>query len=72
MKNLEKYKNDLEKNMDKGELLLYSFEYICFPKTIKDKKVLEKLPNFYEKYQEWYSEALVLIKQLLSDRLDDF
>jgi len=33
---------------------------------------MKKLPIFSNDYQEWYSEALVLIKQLLIDRLDDF
>jgi hypothetical protein len=30
------------------------------------------LPSFRESYQEWYSESLSLIKQLLNDRLQDF
>ncbi|NQZ24499.1 MAG: hypothetical protein HRT53_20940 [Colwellia sp.] len=31
-----------------------------------------KLPNFKIHYDSWYSEALVVIKQMLPDRLDDF
>jgi hypothetical protein len=75
MKSYEKYKNDLEKLLKKGKLLLYSFQYKCYPNAIKDKKVikeLKELPEFFEEYQKWYSEALILIKQLLVDRLDDF
>jgi hypothetical protein len=35
-------------------------------------KFLEALPSFKVKYQSWYSEAQLLIKQLLPDRLGDF
>ena len=31
-----------------------------------------KLPNFNRSYDAWYSESLVVIKQLLPDRVDDF
>lgn len=30
------------------------------------------MPDFSEKYEDWYSEAKTLIRQLLSVRLDDF
>ena len=36
------------------------------------KKLAGRLPSFSSEYQAWYSEAKVLIKQLLPDRLDDF
>lgn len=39
-------------------------------KQLKDNKI--KLPTFVNEYDSWYSEALVLIKQLLPDRLEDF
>ena len=35
-------------------------------------KHIKKLPDFNQKYQGWYSEALSLIKQILPDRLEDF
>lgn len=38
----------------------------------KAKELLAKLPQFTTSYQPWYSEAKVLIKQLLPDRLADF
>ena len=34
--------------------------------------LLRTLPPLSEGYQAWYSEALILIKQLLKDRLPDF
>ncbi len=30
------------------------------------------LPNFKRSYDSWYSESLVVVKQLLPDRLEDF
>jgi hypothetical protein len=32
----------------------------------------QNLPDFEDEYQSWYSEAKLLIKQLLPDRIDDF
>jgi len=39
-------------------------------KQLKESKI--KLPTFVNEYDSWYSEVLVLIKQLLPDRLEDF
>ena len=39
---------------------------------IKTKKYLKGLPVFTADYQSWYSESLVLLKQLLPVRCDDF
>src|SRR5690606_622832 len=36
------------------------------------KEHMDALPDFKDAYQFWYSESLVLIKQLLPDRLNDF
>ena len=41
-----------------------------FKKKLEDDGV--KLPNFNSCYDSWYSEALVIIKQMLPDRVDDF
>ena len=56
--------------------------FACFPdetrkfyaKVHGDKasKMLKALPDFNSEYQAWYSEAKVLIRQLLPDRLADF
>ena len=76
--NLEKYKKDLEKLIAKGDLLGISMRYECFPEEIekalgnKSDELIKALPNFYDEYQTWYSEAKVVIKQLLPDRLSDF
>jgi hypothetical protein len=84
MKNIDKYKNDLTLLIEKGDKLNISMKYECFPDEIKkqiyshlkdDKKTTEyiaKLLPFNKEYQSWYTESLVLIKQLLPDRTSDF
>jgi hypothetical protein len=50
----------------------------CYPeqfaKSLGDnaEEYIKKLPKFSSDYQAWYSEAKVIIKQLLPDRLSDF
>lgn len=78
--NLDKYKADLEKLVNKGKLLQVAMEYDCFPERIEEiygkdkdgKELLEGLPSFGKEYQSWYSESFAVVKQLLPDRLDDF
>lgn len=80
--NLEKYKEDLEQLIADGELLINSMYKEYAPELFKkiyqgiDKEKHENfiklLPNFSSKYQDWYSESLVIIKQLLPDRINDF
>lgn len=84
MKNLEKYKADLNLLIDKGDKLDVSIKYNCFKDEItrqitaslKDEKkiseYIKKILPFNKEYQSWYSESLVLIKQLMPDRLNDF
>lgn len=76
--NLEKYKKDLEKLISKGDLLHIAMQHECFPDEVKKalgkdaQEIIKQLPKFNAEYQAWYSEAKVLIKQLLPDRLADF
>lgn len=76
--NIEKYKNDLERLVEKGELLLQAMLSECFPEEFrkvqgdKANQVINDLPKFVDDYQKWYSESKVLVKQLLPDRLTDF
>jgi len=82
--NLERYKKDLKRLIDDGTQLLMAMRFVfkqdefksCLKQVLKsEKKVTEfikKLPSFSDNYQTWYSEALVLLKQLLPDRISDF
>jgi len=80
--NVDRYKRDVEALIKLGEQLHLSMQRECFPKETdeavrqafgdKASKIIEDLPTFAETYQSWYSEAKVLIKQLLPDRLADF
>lgn len=44
------------------------------PENIKEQLNKDgiKLPNFNRSYDSWYSESLVVLKQLLPDRVEDF
>lgn len=80
--NLDRYKKDLDALLTKGNDLHLAMQTECFPEEVereikkssggKVKEILKALPSFREAYQTWYSEAKVLIRQLLPDRLSDF
>ena len=69
--NIEKYKKDLESLIKKGKSLYISIRKEC---GIQDSDLpTESTPsNFQEEYQEWYSEALSIIRQVIPDRAEDF
>ncbi|HPZ61793.1 MAG TPA: nucleotide-binding protein [Bacteroidales bacterium] len=67
--NLEKYKNDLDKLIEEGELLKNA---LIIEEKTKNKDNIEINYSFKENYQTWYSESLNLIKIILPDRLNDF
>lgn len=80
--NIDRYKDDLKKLLDTGNDLYNGMQYECYPEKfkelaklqLKDKtdEYIKKLPSVKGKYQIWYSEALVIIKLILPDRLADF
>lgn len=76
--NIETYKKDLDKLTEKGNMLLMAMQHECYPEKMEEalgkdaKKIIKTFPKFNDEYQTWYSEAKILIKQLLQDRLDDF
>jgi hypothetical protein len=77
--NLDRYKKDLDSLVAKGDQLSLALEYESFPERIEKlvkeqykeeaEAVLKTIPVFRHAYQAWYSEAKVLIKQVLPDRL---
>ncbi len=80
--NLDRYKKDLDSLLAKGDDLHLAMQEECFPVQLeaalkkevgdKAKGMLKALPSFGVEYQAWYSEAKVLVRQLLPDRLADF
>ncbi|MBC9935063.1 hypothetical protein [Chitinophaga qingshengii] len=80
--NLDKYKSELASLISKGDQLLISIKYECYPKEIEQSinqrfgkeadKILKNLFPFNDHYQTWYSESKLVIKVLLPDRLEDF
>ncbi len=79
---VEKYEKDLECLIEDGNLLFWAIQREShredFDRLYKEKlgkkfdDFVKKIPRFSDKYQQWYSEALVLLKQLLPDRMADF
>ena len=83
--NLDKYKKDIESLIKRGDSLEISLQYqqdrVGYLQRSKEKykdnadkieAYIKGLPNFDIAYQQWYSEAKALLRQLLPDRLDDF
>jgi hypothetical protein len=82
--NVSRFSKDLDRLVDAGVDLKRGmildivgapeFEKSYFEKLSKAdaKKAIAKIPDFKNEYDGWYSEALVLIKQLLPDRLENF
>lgn len=82
-KNLDRFKSDLESLIAQSErldlsLLLKSYgieklsEMLKISSKEKKKNLQENLPLFNVDYESWYSESIVLLKQILPDRVDDF
>ena len=77
-----KFEAQLDDLIDTGDLLSSAIQYVFYKdrmtrhliKRLGDdaQEYIDNLPNFREKYQSWYSESLVLVKQVLPDRVDDF
>lgn len=70
----ERYKADVDKLVQRGELLSLAMRLEIYQDQRKRLKAeaLEKLPNFTETYQSWYSELLACIEQFLPSRREDF
>ncbi len=79
----KKFESDLDRLINKGETLHAAIEHEYSSAETNQQlrtklgeeemeSLIKNLPNFRSEYQSWYSEALVLIKQVLPDRLDDF
>lgn len=79
----QKFAADLAKLIERGEKLDTAIKLDCHGKVVQEqierklgkekaKIFIEALPNFRADYQEWYSEAQAVIKQVLPDRILDF
>jgi hypothetical protein len=83
--NLERFETDLDRLLTKGHDLQLAFigsaygepgareklKSAGFNQEVIDKAIREAI-RFRIDYQEWYSECLAVIKQVLPDRLKDF
>ena len=78
-----KFGKDLDRLIQKGELLDSAIRHDCFGEEFEETlrksnsketvtAYLNKLPDFKQDYQAWYTEAHALLKQTLLDRVQDF
>lgn len=77
MNNLDKYKEDLVKLIKVGEKmeLDLTFRYLADQDQLngKNKETAKKIEGCFENdYQRWYTEASVVVKQLIPDRFAEF
>ncbi|PKR88126.1 hypothetical protein CXZ10_16895 [Pleomorphomonas diazotrophica] len=76
MAGFERYQKDIYRLANQGGELVMAIQHQFLPEAgfngrLSDQD-LSKLPDFEFAYQQWYSEALALITQLLPDRTEDF
>lgn len=79
LNNIKKYQKDIERLELQGNQLLYGLYNELqdeigdsFRKLSKELKEAVCKCTFKDKYNAWYNESLVVVKQLIPDRLDDF
>lgn len=84
LSNLTKYKSDLDRLIQSGNVLDTAIQFECLPGSFEEHfqkmklsaaKISEfkkEIPRFSEKYEDWYSESKSVIQQLLPERLNDF
>jgi hypothetical protein len=74
--NLEKYRSELSKLVEKATILHYNMAYdlgLLKPEQKKDvDKSGSRITDFKKEYEEWYSTSIPVIRQLIPDRLPDF
>ena len=79
----QRFEADLDRLVYHGRNLLNALQHDCkereFKKALAKRftkeeadKILSDLPSFRDEYQQWYSEAQALVRQVLPDRLQDF
>ncbi len=81
MNNLDRYKDDLDKLITLGNNLYAKLIFESRPEYAKEFKeknpkrytaITTEVDRFSGHYQQWYSEAYDLIRQLMPSRLNDF
>ncbi|MEO9340463.1 hypothetical protein ABFT80_23920 [Mesorhizobium sp. SB112] len=76
MAGFERYEKDIARLHKQGARLVLSMQRQHHPSMVTkvdmDEEDLKNLPDFDASYQQWYSEALALVVQLIPDRAEDF
>lgn len=78
MSNLTKYREELDKLIERGEGMLLDLLVTTHPEAAKSltKEQADLLrtnrASFSDSYQRWYTESAAVIRQILIDRLSEF
>ena len=74
--NIERYEKDIERLAGQGLRLTIAMQHEIDPRAKVlsgfSKDELSKLPDVRSQYEQWYSESLAAVTQLLPDRVEDF
>ena len=82
--NLDRFEKDIDSLLERGDQLNIAMflevsgkekfreDIIKIQGEERAEEMLKEIPKFKEDYQAWYSECIVLIKQVLPDRIGDF
>ena len=80
--NFDRFKKDIDTLINLGEKLRLAMRVQVNQNNIKEKikaqykekadEYIKSLPNFDSVYEQWYSESIALLKQVLPDRVADF
>ena len=80
---IKTFESQLNRLVGVGQKLRLAIKLDCFEDKVKEQiidelgvkdgeKLIGSLPDFRSAYQDWYSESLALVKQVLPDRYEDF
>ncbi|WP_085465162.1 hypothetical protein [Mesorhizobium australicum] len=76
MAGFERYEKDIERLAKQGGKLVLAMQRMYTPESVAKSDLPEEdfksLPDFHSTYQQWYSEAFALVKQLIPEREEDF
>jgi hypothetical protein len=75
--NLTRYKADLDKQLQLGRSMFSDLQFMHLANTRKlddeEKIEIAKVQGYFDRYyQQWYTEAHSVIKQLIPDRVAEF
>lgn len=71
MKNLDRYKTDLDRLIKLSDEMTDDLAHVLSEKKVNENKITPGV-LFFSCYQEWYTESLEVIRQIIPSRLSEF